>query len=77
MRRLPRGCVIDNQVGGTTYRIRTFLGEGGFGAAYVAFRPDETAKSTVSRLPEDHQRSRCLARGGVLRRAAEGTAEML
>ena len=41
MRRLPRGCVIDNQVGGTTYRIRTFLGEGGFGAAYVAFHLDE------------------------------------
>lgn len=41
MRRLPRGTVVDNQVGGTTYRIRTFLGEGGFGAAYVAFRLDE------------------------------------
>jgi serine/threonine protein kinase len=41
MRRLPVGTVIDNQVSGTGYRVKKFLGEGGFGAAYAAFRTDE------------------------------------
>lgn len=38
MRRLPSGIVIDNQVGGVSYRIESLLGAGGFGAAYRARR---------------------------------------
>ena len=41
MRRLPVGTVIDNQVSSTAYRVKEFLGEGGFGAAYSAFHIDE------------------------------------
>lgn len=41
MRRLPVGTVVDNQISGTAYRIQAFLGEGGFGAAYVAYRIDD------------------------------------
>jgi len=33
---------INNQVSGATYRVQEFLGEGGFGAAYTAFKIDET-----------------------------------
>ncbi len=41
MRRMPVGKEINNLGGGTTYRIQEFLGEGGFGAAYAAYRIDE------------------------------------
>jgi serine/threonine protein kinase len=41
MRRLPAGAVINNEVSGTAYRIQAFLGQGGFGSAYVAFHIDE------------------------------------
>jgi serine/threonine protein kinase len=37
VRRIPAGMVIDNQLSGTAYRIEEFLGQGGFGTAYVAW----------------------------------------
>ena len=44
MRRLPVGTIINNQVSGATYRVKRFLGEGGFGAAYAAFHIDRNGK---------------------------------
>lgn len=44
MRRLPVGTIIDNQVSGATYRVKRFLGQGGFGAAYAAFHIDKNGK---------------------------------
>lgn len=36
MRRLPAGTLIQDEVNGTQYRIKRYLGHGGFGTAYQA-----------------------------------------